>query len=190
MSGLWRHLLAAKVQPIGSAVYSLLLASIMTYISWVKHVFLHTLQKYVSLIFVFMFIAFTWECVSACLVGGWDCYGWKTYPHPTTFVTLQSHSLKLYIFSLPTLLLPPPSHRQTHTHAPTTPVAPPSLLGNEQGDPGPMKQAVGGNQGRTCPGSAFWSSSRQGDRSAVTPALEETALSSGGGEGPPSFALR
>lgn len=98
-----------------------------------------------------MFIAFTWDCVSACLVGGWDCYGWETYPHPTTSVTLQSHSLQLYIFSLPTLLLPPPSHRQTHTHAPTTPVAPPRLLGKEQGDPGPMKQAVGGQPGENLP---------------------------------------
>lgn len=106
----------------------------------------------------------------------------------------------IYFFSsLHTPHLPPPSRRQTHTHAhaPTAPVAPPRLLRVEQGDPGPMRQAArgggeggGGNQGRTCPGSAFWSSSRQGDRSAVTPALEETAPSSGGGDGPPSFALR
>lgn len=54
-------------------------------------------------------------------------------------MTLQSHSLQLYIFSLPTLPLPPPSHRHTHTHAPTAPVAPPRLLGEEQGDPGSVR---------------------------------------------------
>lgn len=62
-----------------------------------------------------------------------------------------------YIFfpSLHTLHLPPPSRRQTHTHAhaPTAPVAPPRLLRVEQGDPGPMRQAarVGGQPGENLP---------------------------------------
>lgn len=136
-------------------------------------------------------------CVSlSAFGGGWDRYGRKTYPHPVTSVTLQSHSLQLYIFLCTphTAASSPITQTDTHAHAPTAPVAPPRLLRVEQGDPGPMRQAVrgggAGNQGRTCPGWAFWSSSRQGDRSAVTPALEETAPSSGGGDGPPSFALR
>lgn len=95
--------------------------------------------------------------------GGWDRYGRKTYPHPATSLTLQSHSLQLYIFFLlhPThcIFLPHHTDRHTHAHAPTAPVAPPRLLRVEQGDPGPMRQAEraggGGNQGRTCPGSAF-----------------------------------
>lgn len=128
-------------------------------------------------------------CVSACLVGA-GIVGQKTYPHPTASMTLQPHSLQLYVFSLPTPPLPPPI-TQTYTHAPTAPVAPPRLLWEEQGDPGSVRGEEGGcNQGRTCPGSAFWSSSRQGDISALTPTLEETSPGSGGGDGPPSFALR
>lgn len=55
---------------------------------------------------------------------------------------------------------------------------------------GERKEGGGGQPGENLPCLAFRSSSRQGDRSAVTPALEETAPSSGGGDGPPSFALR
>lgn len=112
----------------------------------------------------------------------WPC---SLTPYSYIFFFLLLHSTHC-------IFLPHHADRHTHAHAPTAPVAPPRLLRVEQGDPGPMRQAArrGGNQGRTCPGSAFWSSSRQGDRSAVTPALEETAPSSGGGDGPPSFALR
>lgn len=138
--------------------------------------------------------------VFVCLFsGGWDRYGRKTYPilQPLWPCSLTPYSY--FFFFTPHTASSSPNHadRHTHAHAPTAPVAPPRLLRVEQGDPGPMRQAVRGgggggwgNQGRTCPGSAFWSSSRQGDRSAVTPALEETAPSSGGGDGPPSFALR
>lgn len=128
-------------------------------------------------------------CVFACLVGE-GIVGQKTYPHPTASVTLQPHSLQLYIFFTPHATTPTPI-TQTYTRAPTAPVAPPRLLREEQGDPGSVRGEEGGcNQGRTCPGAAFWSSSRQGDISALTPTLEEAAPGSGGGDGPPSFALR
>lgn len=96
------------------------------------------------------------SCGSACWLGGWGCYGQKTYPHPTTSVTLQPHSLQLYIFSLPTLTLPPPSHKHTHTYTSTAPVAPPRLLGEEQGDPGPVrgrerKGGMGATRGEPAP---------------------------------------
>lgn len=83
---------------------------------------------------------------------------------------------------------PHPQHTSTHTCSlsPFLPAPPPSprLLWEEQRELKPARTG-GGNQGRTCPGSAFWSSSRQGDRSTVTPALEETAPR----VGPPWFAL-
>ena len=76
--------------------------------------------------------AFDFVCVRACLCsrvcicmcdGGWDCYGQKTYPHPTTALTLQPHSLQLYIFSLPLLPTPMTQTHNTHTrsHSPCSP---------------------------------------------------------------------
>lgn len=89
--------------------------------------------------------------VFVCLFsGGWDGYGRKTYPHPATSVTLQSHSLQLYIFFFtPHTASSSPNFadRHTHAHAPTAPVAPPRLLRVEQGDPGPMRQAARGRGG-------------------------------------------
>lgn len=127
--------------------------------------------------------------VSAGWVGAGSVMDGKHTPIPQPPWPCSLTPYSYIFFSTPlTAASTPITQTHTHTHAPTAPVAPTRLLGEEQGDPGCM--GGGGNQGRTCPGSAFWSSSRQGDRSAVTPALEETAPSSGGGDGPPSFALR
>lgn len=91
-------------------------------------------------------------CVSlSAFGGGWDRYGRKTYPHPATSVTLQSHSLQLYFFLCTphTAASSPITQTDTHAHAPTAPVAPPRLLRVEQGDPGPMRRAArGGGSGQ------------------------------------------
>lgn len=133
--------------------------------------------------FVFLFVVM---CVCICMFsGGWDCWTENIPPSHSVRDPAASLPTAIYFFTTPTPIT------QTYTHAPTAPVAPPRLLWEEQGDPGSVRGEEGGcNQGRTCPGSAFWSSSRQGDISALTPTLEETAPGSVGGDGPPSFALR
>lgn len=92
-------------------------------------------------------------------------------PSYNLFDPAASLPTAIYFFPLP-------------SHCSLTP--PPSLRLRRELKPARTGEGWGGggsNQGRTCPGSAFWSSSRQGDRSTVTPALEETAPSSGRGRG-------
>lgn len=92
------------------------------------------------------------RCVCAALQWGLGPLWTENIP-PSCNLCDPAVSLPTAIFffldSTHCIFLPHHADRHTHARAPTAPVAPPRLLGVEQGDPGPMRQAPRGEGGAT-----------------------------------------
>lgn len=82
-----------------------------------------------------------------CLFGGGLGLLWMENIPPSHNLCDPAVSLPtaIYFFTPHTAASSPISQTDTHTCS-HNPCSPPKLLGKEQGDPGPMKQAVGGGQ--------------------------------------------
>lgn len=100
-----------------------------------------------------------WEraCVPICslvyvyLHVGWgQGLLWTENIPPSHNLSDPAASLPKAIYFFSTHTAAPTPITQTHSHAPTAPVAPPRLLGEEQGDPGPAM----GREGRWVGGGA------------------------------------
>lgn len=126
------------------------------HVSRVKHVcvFAHnTMCVHLILYYILHVIMFVALSVSVCvcvyLHVGWGLgLLWTENIPPSHNLRDPAVSLPtaIYFFTPHTAASTPITQTHTHTHAPTAPVAPPRLLGEEHGDPGPMRRRGGGGQ--------------------------------------------